>query len=517
MVEPVVHIENLTFTYSGAAFPALKGIKLKVYPGQFLTITGPSGCGKSTLALCLAGFIPHAYPGEMSGAVYIQGKDTREYPAGGLAGIVGLVQQDPEAQLCTLTVRDEVAFGPENLCLPQAVIQERVDNALRSVGALDLLDRQVHTLSGGEKQRVAIASVLAMAPSLLILDEPTANLDPSCTREVLQTLERLRTEQGISIIVIEHRLKSLSAISDELLVMDRGEIIQRGSPKEFRRRYVPTGVGTKPRIAFSQPCKLHVGLVNKEKKDPLLMVDNLRVGYQDVDVLSGISFSAYPGETLALMGDNGSGKTTLLLSLLGLLKPRQGKIYLSGQDVTGMKASRRAREMGLIFQNPNHQIFEKTVVKEAMLAALSLSEKAPDQIMAGVDRFLEEFELRQYKTENPFCLSLGEKKRLTLVSVLAYSPRVLILDEPLVGQDRHRLSFLLNAIERHRAQGGVTLLVCHEPDVVIACCRRILFLEKGKLLINAPVDEALAQLAKMGRDEYLPAWEKEGNPDEPIS
>ncbi len=172
MVLPAVDIQDLSFTYSGFSSPALQKINLKLYPGQFLAITGPSGCGKSTLALCLAGFIPHAYGGIMKGTVYIQGRDTRDYPAGGLSGIVGLVQQDPEAQLCTLTVSDEVAFGPENLRLPPQEIRERVYSALQAVGALHLKERLLHTLSGGEKQRVAIAAVLAMKPLLLILDEP---------------------------------------------------------------------------------------------------------------------------------------------------------------------------------------------------------------------------------------------------------------------------------------------------------------------------------------------------------
>ncbi|MDD4754308.1 MAG: ABC transporter ATP-binding protein, partial [Desulfitobacteriaceae bacterium] len=219
MLEPVVDIKDLSFTYNGSHYPALDRINLKVHRGEFLTISGASGCGKSTLALCLAGFIPHAFAGKMEGSVRIEGKDTKDYPAGGLSGIVGLVQQDPEAQLCTLTVRDEVAFGPENLCFPPEEIRERVSFALDAVGARDLLERQVHTLSGGEKQRVAIASVLAMTPSLLILDEPTANLDPSCTGEVLRTLEKLRKEHNISIIVIEHRLEKLLPITDLLLFM----------------------------------------------------------------------------------------------------------------------------------------------------------------------------------------------------------------------------------------------------------------------------------------------------------
>ncbi|AFV10679.1 putative ABC transporter, ATP-binding protein [Thermacetogenium phaeum DSM 12270] len=474
-----------------------------MYPGELLAITGPSGCGKSTLALCLAGFIPHAYGGKMEGVVRIQGRDTRDYPAGGLSGIVGLVQQDPDAQLCTLTVSDEVAFGPENLCIPPEEIRERVHFALQAVGALDLKDRKVHTLSGGEKQRVAIASVLAMTPVLLILDEPTANLDPSCTREVLRTMEKLREEQGISIIVIEHRLERLVPISDRLLLMEKGRIVEESTDRKLHRRYLPaagwTDSGTD--LRQGEPA----GLEKKGEKQPLLSVENLQAGYEGREVLKGISFCAYPGETLAIMGDNGSGKTTLLLALLGVLKPGEGRIFLNGKDITGMRVARRARDLGLVFQNPNHQIFENTVFKEAVLPSLFLSKEAPREIEQKVERLLEEFGLRRFRDNNPFALSLGEKKRLTLVSVLAYSPGVLILDEPLVGQDGDRLKLLISALEEHRAQGGVTLMVCHEPAVVVACCQRVLFLSEGKLIVDAPVKEALLRLAELGREEYLPS------------
>ncbi|MDN5375955.1 MAG: energy-coupling factor transport system ATP-binding protein [Thermacetogenium sp.] len=503
MAEPVVDVRELTFTYDGSTSPALEGINLKVYPGEFLAITGPSGCGKSTLALCLAGFIPHAYGGKMEGVVRIQGRDTRDYPAGGLSGIVGLVQQDPDAQLCTLTVSDEVAFGPENLRIPPEEIRERVHFALQAVGALDLKDRKVHTLSGGEKQRVAIASVLAMTPVLLILDEPTANLDPSCTREVLRTMEKLREEQGISIIVIEHRLERLVPISDRLLLMEKGRIVEESTDRKLHRRYLPaagwTDSGTD--LRQGEPA----GLEKKGEKLPLLSVENLQAGYEGREVLKGISFCAYPGETLAIMGDNGSGKTTLLLALLGVLKPGEGRIFLNGKDITGMRVARRARDLGLVFQNPNHQIFENTVFKEAVLPSLFLSKEAPREIEQKVERLLEEFGLRRFRDNNPFALSLGEKKRLTLVSVLAYSPGVLILDEPLVGQDGDRLKLLISALEEHRAQGGVTLMVCHEPAVVVACCQRVLFLSEGKLIVDAPVKDALLRLAELGREEYLPS------------
>jgi energy-coupling factor transporter ATP-binding protein EcfA2 len=496
MTGPVVDIRELTFTYSGSDIPALDRINLKINRGEFLTITGASGCGKSTLALCLAGFIPYAYAGKMEGKVLIEGKDTGDYPAGGLSGIVGLVQQDPEAQLCTLTVRDEVAFGPENLRVSPEEIRERVSFALKAVGAEELTNRQVHTLSGGEKQRVAIASVLAMTPSLLILDEPTANLDPSCTGEVLRTLEKLRKEQEISIIVIEHRLEKLMPITDRLLIMEQGRIIKEILPREYREKYYSKRIGVREAPSCSD--------VEKAVQEHLLTVKDLCVSYEKKEILSGISFSASPGETIAVMGDNGSGKTTLLLALLGVVKFQEGTICLEGEDVTKHKVAKRAKEFGLIFQNPNHQIFENTVFKEAILPSRFLSPKAPEEIEGIINQMLEEFGLKPYREKNPFTLSLGGKKRLTLVSVIAYHPRILILDEPLVGQDSERIDLLMGVLREHCARGGITLMVCHEPNVVNDCCQRVLFLEKSKLLIDAPTGEAWANLARLGKVDYLP-------------
>lgn len=499
-MEPVVDIEGLSFTYIGSISPALNRINLQVFPGEFLTITGPSGCGKSTLALCLAGFIPHAYAGKMEGMVRIHGKNTRDYPAGGLSGIVGLVQQDPEAQLCTLTVSDEVAFGPENLCIPPAEIEKGMYDALQAVGAWHLKDRKVHTLSGGEKQRVAIASVLAMHPSLLILDEPTAHLDPFCTKEVLQTLHKLKEEQNISIIVIEHRLERLLAFSDRLLMMQNGEVVSESTSTDHHKTILP--YYWKPNEPQQPVAEM------PEPQTPVLSVQGIKAGYEENDVLRDVSFDVHAGEIIAIMGNNGSGKTTLLQTLLGTVKPRQGSICLQGRDITGTKVSRRAKKIGLTFQNPNHQIFGNTVFEEASLAARFLGENTLEQHKSKVSCLLEEFELMPYRDSNPFALSLGEKKRLTLISVLAYDPLILILDEPLAGQDRDRVDLLINALREHSAQGGIVLMVCHEPMVAFSFCQRVLFLSGGKLLIDAPAREAQMKLTYLGRDEYLPSRHK---------
>lgn len=531
MPEPVVRLEGVGFTYAGSEEPAIKKINLIVYPGEFVTITGPSGCGKSTLSFCLAGFIPHSFDGTMEGRAIIEGKDTRSTVPGELAGIAGLVQQDPEAQLCTLQVKDEVAFGPENLGLPAPEIGRRLEWSLAVAGIAGLKERFLHTLSGGEKQRVAIAGVLAMRPQLLILDEPTAHLDPRGCREVLAVLEKLRREQNSAIIIFEHRLRRLLPLADRLIIMEHGRIIADDRPeKAAQSGHLYTGSNYRkeratavltgsagPKAAQSnqmeellrqgkpeQPARLEVQADReREVPPPLLSVEKLTVNYGQKAVLKGLSFTLYPGDTVALMGDNGCGKSTLLLTLLGIVQPGGGRICFAGGDLAGTGVTRRAREMGLTFQNPNHQLFEQSVLKEARLPSLFLA-AGRQESLSRVDKLLLRFALERYREKLPFSLSLGEKKRLTLVSVLAYRPRILLLDEPLVGQDQDRLDLLREALFEHSRRGGITIMACHEPGVVAECCSRVLFLEEGELLIDAPPAEAFRELARRGYEDYLP-------------
>jgi energy-coupling factor transport system ATP-binding protein len=359
MKDLAVDIKGLSFTYRGASCPALKDINLEVEPGEFITLTGASGCGKSTLALCLTGFIPHAFAGSMSGTVLVNGLDTRETPPGKLAGIAGLVQQDPELQLCTLKVMDEVAFGPENLRLSTPEIARRVHWSLAAVGAEALIDRDVHTLSGGEKQRVAVAAVLAMHPSLLILDEPTANLDPRCTGEVLQVLQKLRREQGTAIITIEHRLENLLPLSDRLLLMDKGILRE-----EYKRGNFPA---QKTHFPIFKPWVSHDGGPNSGKgkaaADPLIRVEGLHFSYGDKPLLKDVSFTLQTGEITAVMGDNGSGKTTLLHALLGLISIEQGKIFFKEKRLQRQRFQSGPGPLGSHFKTPTTRFLKKPSLK----------------------------------------------------------------------------------------------------------------------------------------------------------
>lgn len=493
MDDKIVAVNDLSFTYEGSSVPVLQGINFTVNKGDFITITGPSGCGKSTLALCLAGFIPHSVAGKLDGNIYINNMNTRDYSPARLAGSVGLVQQDPESQLCTLKVLDEVAFGPENLCLGVDEIKDRVNWALEAVNCLHLIDREVHSLSGGEKQRVAIAAILAMQPSVLILDEPTANLDPISMTEVLKVIEKLRYEQKMTVIIIEHRLKQLLPLSDRLVLMDKGKIIADGDPSSV---YQQMGF-----LGF--PLQENKGAFGEtDFLPPLLEVENLSFNYGSHSILNDISFKMRKGEIIAVMGDNGSGKTSLLMCLLGINKLSTGRVFINGKDYTNRKVAYRAKQLGLIFQNPNHQIFEHTVFKEAHLSTKLLKKEKASR--SNTKKLLEKFELLPYIDKLPFNLSLGEKKRLTLVSVLGYDPAILILDEPLVGQDEYRINLFWDAVAQHSSKGGATIMVCHEPDFVEAFCNRVLFLKKGELIIDSPAKEAFAQLKDLGLYEYLP-------------
>jgi energy-coupling factor transporter ATP-binding protein EcfA2 len=502
MSKAIVSLSGVNFRYQGRNTAALRDINLQVEQGEFICITGSSGCGKSTLALCMSGFIPHNVAGEMRGSVIINGMDSRHYTPSQLAGSIGLVQQDPEAQLCTLKVMDEVAFGPENLCLKREEIKDRVEWALAAVNSWHLREREVYSLSGGEKQRIAIASILTMQPELIILDEPTANLDPAGTSEVLQVIRQLG--QKTSVIIIEHRLKQLLPIADRLLLMDEGRIIGDGEPEQIYQEYCRRFRSYFTVFAEAERGESPGASVDKKlsRPEPVLRVQELDVKLGGKRILEDISFDLYPGEVTAVMGGNGSGKTTLLLSLLGINKADGGHIFYRNKNITGEKVSRRARNMSLVFQNPNHQIFENTVWREAILPSeMLLGEQDLDD---RINFLLTEYDMLAYRDTLPFSLSLGEKKRLTLISVLGYQPEILLLDEPLIGQDKQRVDKFWHGVWKHRQAGGSTLIVCHDPDFVQEFCDRILFLDQGKLLVCEPVKEGFKILKELGFKDYLP-------------
>jgi energy-coupling factor transport system ATP-binding protein len=504
---PVISFRNVSFSFFSRGDFALKRINLDIFKGQFVIITGPSGCGKSTLAAAMAGFIPQVIQGNLSGEITINGISTRTADIPSLAVHASLCQQDPEAQLCTLSVRDEVAFGPENLGLSAQEVTDRVREALAATNCRHLENRSVLELSGGEKQRVVIASMLAMQSSVIILDEPTSSQDPRSADEVMAAVECLRRERKITVVVIEHRLDRLLRIADRLIVMDAGSIAMDGDPGEVHKRCRAARDGSAGcRISERSP-----GMPCVDVGDEVIRVRDLRFSYQDKEVLHGVSFAAHKGNIIGIIGPNGSGKTTFLNCLAGLCRPSSGVVSVNGINAAKARVSEVARSIGFVFQNPNHQIFENSVFAEVMFACdnfgirREISERSARAAM-------QEYGISRYAQDSPLTLSHGEKRRLNICATLPHDPGIIILDEPFTGQDISNAEKIMDDLLRLRDAGKTLLIVSHDVDLVFRYCDRIVFFNAGLIGADDIPSRAIGKIKKLGVPHFLPRTSSHDHP-----
>ena len=476
---PSIQIDHLSVRYPERSACALCDLTAEIGPGAALAVTGPSGCGKTTLLRALAGFIPDMIRADVSGSIHFDGS-----PSAGRDPIhprpsVGLVQQDPDAQVCTLRVRSEVAFGPENLCLPRTVVDRRVQQAMDVMGIAHLADRDTTTLSGGEKQRLAVASILAMEPPILLLDEPTAHLDPACAMALFEQLRHVRELRGCSLVIVEHRLAPLTMLAPQLWVLDSG----RRVPREPGREHVP---------AERLLQRAHRNTRSEESPTAsVLGVAGLTFSYGGPGrLIEDLNVSIRPGTVHGIIGPNGGGKTTLLRLLAGLERPDGGQIVRHSQARPGM-----------VFQHPHQQIFEHTVRRD-----LEIEGPMSD---ADVMAALRGARLAGTAARAPHSLSLGEQRRLTVLSAFRNDPKVLLLDEPFIGQDRENVLWIVERIVDARDRGAAIVLVTHDIPLADALCDRLLYL--GDTVLEGVPSDVFGRLEDMGRTAFTPAFWEESN------
>ncbi len=529
--EHAVWVDSVTFTYHGADRPALRAVSFVQSAGEMIGVMGASGAGKSTLAKCLNRIVPEFEDGEFQGAIRIAGEQLEHLRVCDVAPKVGMVFQDFESQLFSTNVAHEVAFAMEQVGMERAEMDRRITPALEAVGLRGFEHRDPMSLSGGEKQRLAIASVLALRPSVIVLDEPTTDLDPEGRAEVFELIARLRA-QGLSLIVIEHESEELRA-ADRILVLREGEIAAEGAPSEvFARADLLTACGVRPpglghalellgidaqpksveqaydAIVRAYPSVVGTPYENIAKSQmsgqpapvkpaidgpPFIGIENVSFSYAGGPrVLDSIELKVEAGEFLAIVGQNGSGKTTLAKQIVGLLQPATGRVTIDGKDRTQLRPAETAREVAYVFQNPDHQIFAATVEDEVAFGPRNFG-LAADEIQHRCDEALEAVGLQSERQSDPFLLSKGERQRLAVASVLVLRPRMLILDEPTTGLD-HREQLRMMALVRDLNRAGIAIvIITHTPWLVAEYARRVVLMRKGVKIFDGGVREFFMQ------------------------
>lgn len=465
---------SLTFTEKGKVF---ENININIEKNKITLISGKSGCGKSSLLMCIAGAIPDAIDGTIKGEIIYNGRNIENKGMQAVSGSIAYMLQDPDSQLCTFTVEDEIAFGLENINTPSDIMEGIIDDTLKLTGIEYLKKRNLNSLSGGEKQKVALSSILAINPQLILMDEPTANLDPNSTMEIVKLIKRLRDEMGKTIVIVEHKISEFSDIVDNAIVFSN-----KGAQTFSRDDFI--------NIYGKNNC-----ILNRKKmlqiNAPVIKVNNLYFSYDgETDVLKNLNFNLYHSEILAAIGSNGAGKSTLSKLLMGLLKTERGSILINGKDIRSMNPCEIGENMGLVFQNPEHQFIKNTVENELSLS-LEIKGEKPADIRNKVENYLSLFNLVELRNMNSFSLSQGQKRRLSTASMMINGQPILILDEPTYGQDADNLNELVKLLYRINDDGVSILIITHDMRLVLSSCSRAIYLENGEIKYAGEAEKAV--------------------------
>jgi energy-coupling factor transport system ATP-binding protein len=504
--------------YYAAPEVALKNIELSIMPGEFVVITGPAASGKSTLCYCLTGVIPHSISADLEGDVVVDGRRLRDLRLPEVAPLLGFVMQAPENQLFNLSVREDVSFGPENLCLPIDDIQRRVIASLGFTGMSEYLERGSDQLSGGEAQRVVLSCLLALDAPLLVLDQPAAELDPEGRRQVYENLHRLN-QQGKTIVVVEDRLGDVAGFASRIILMQGGRVLRdepirtffaRSDLDQFGIRIPDTvllhhylkdrGVNSRivpltvqevvddlvlERSASGSPVP-PISAPARSPANSLIAISHLTYAYPNgTRALDDVSLRCGAGEFLAIIGENGAGKTTLAKHLIGLLPPAPGTVMVAGRDVAQLSVAQASRLVGYLFQDPDYQIFNGSVFDEVAfgLRARKLARaEIEDKVMTALGRL----KLDHLRGEHPYTLSRGQRQRLALASTWVLQPPILLVDEPSTGLDYREAADLMSLLEEFRAGGGTVLIITHDLELVFEYALRVVVMRKGAVRLDLP-------------------------------
>ena len=521
---PIISFKNFSFQYRAQKKPTLKEINLDIYPGERVLIAGPSGCGKSTLAGCINGLNPFSNPGECSGELIVDGVDAPKSSIFQLSAHVGTVLQDPDGQFIGLTVGEDIAFALENSCMPQDEMHEITRHAAELVGIQDHLDYAPHELSGGQKQRVSLAGVMVDQVKILLFDEPLANLDPATGKQTIELIDEIQEKTDTTVVIIEHRLEDvLWRDVDRIVLMGDGEILADLHPDELLSTRLLEENGIREPLYLTalryagvelvpakKPAHVDSVVINEadrkkmtdwfwsrpaaeaeKEHEPLLEVRNLTFGYErGRQTLRDVSLTIHKGEMVSIVGKNGAGKSTFSKLVCGFEIPDQGEILFQGRDLLQENIRHRAKHIGYVMQNPN-QMISKTMIFDEVALGLRNMGKSEEEIREKVEETLKVCGLFPFRNWPVSALSFGQKKRVTIASVLVQDPELIILDEPTAGQDFHHYTEIMEFLRGLNEKGVTVVMITHDMHLMLEYTPRALVFADGRLIADRSAAAAL--------------------------
>jgi energy-coupling factor transport system ATP-binding protein len=479
----MIELENVRYTYPHTVQMALHDLSFSLPEGKCILVTGPSGAGKTTLCLAAAGILHHEYGGKKEGTVTVEGRNVSAYAGlSDLAQKIGIVFDDPEAQMIFTTVEEEILSALEHRGLEVSEIEDRLASIMQVTHLSELRNRSPHKLSGGQKQRVALAATLALGNDILILDEPTSELDEHATGRIVSILKNLKA-QGKTILLVEHKFSHFREIVDTLVVMENGKISAMGSPEELfaderlHRIVLPDFSGIRTMTSLTPSTLAPVAA-----SDPLISVTDLSYSYGDILAIDSLNLSILPGEFVAIVGENGSGKTTLVKHFNGLLTPTRGNVTIAGKNTRHCTITDLAKVVGLVFQNPDHMFFADTVREEVEFGLKNIGISDGDLV---IDKALADVGLSHTKDLYPRWLSRGERQRLAIACVIAMRPPAIVLDEPTTGLDGNEARLVMEILKTLQLNGHTIIVITHNREIALHCADRVVLMEKGRIISDS--------------------------------